>query len=344
LESVSTIYYSPSGLLHKIAFGALPTGDDEEIDFENLDFENFEEKDVNRLADKYDLNLVSSTREVVHLSRGKTEAVISSAVLYGGLDYNASAQAMREAARPYRKEDDNADIVSRLPEWLLRETGYSLLPTSRDEALTVQGYLNRKNVPNNLYLGSLGNEESFKALTGKKTGLIYLATHGFFLADVERKHDEREQLQQSQRTSALKASENPLLRSGLLLAGGNNALLNKPVEGAESGVLTADKIAGINLLGAQLVVLSACQTGLGDVNNKEGVFGLQRSFKLAGVETLIMSLWEVDAESSAKLMSVFLQEWLFSGKSRQAAFKEAQRQVRTQYPEPYHWAAFVMLD
>jgi CHAT domain-containing protein len=325
LKGVSIIYYSPSGLLHKIAFNALPV----------------KGRNNKRLADMYNLNLVSSTREVVRLSQNRTRRVqISSAVLYGGLDYNASAQAMREAARPYRKDGD-ADIISRLPEWLIRKTGYGLLPTSREEALTVQGYLNRKKVPNNLYQGSAGNEESFKALGGKKTGLIYLATHGFFLADVKHKRDEREQ---AQRGGALKASENPLLRSGLLLAGGNNALLDQPVEGVESGVLTADKIAGINLLGAQLVVLSACQTGLGDVNNKDGVFGLQRSFKLAGVETLIMSLWEVDAESSAKLMSVFLQGWLISGKSRQEAFKEAQRQVRAKYPEPYHWAAFVMLD
>ena len=331
LKGVSVIYYSPSGLLHKISFNALPvTG-----------------RNNKRLADMYNLNLVSSTREIARLSQNKTrKAQINSAVLYGGLDYNASAEAMREAARPYRK-DDGADIISGLPEWLLREHGYALLPTSRGEVLTVQGYLDRKKVTNILYQDSAGNEESFKALAGKKTGLIYLATHGFFLPDLEHMRDDRDH---PQRAGALKASQNPLLRSGLLLAGGNNALLNKPVEGAESGVLTADKIADINLLGAQLVVLSACQTGLGDVNNKnirnnkDGVFGLQRSFKLAGVETLIMSLWEVDAESSAKLMSVFLQGWLLSGKSKQEAFKGAQRQVRAKHPEPYHWAAFVMLD
>jgi CHAT domain-containing protein len=289
------------------------------------------------------LNLVSSTREVVRLPRGQTEAAPSSAVLYGELDYNASAEAMREAARPYRK-DGGADTISRLPEWLLHDWKWEILKATRQEALNVRGYLERKKVPNTLYLGSAGNEESFKALDGKKTGLVYLATHGFFQPDVERKHEEREREQAQRGTNTMRASENPLLRSGLVLAGGNNAWTNHPVEGVESGILTADKIAGINLLGAKLVVLSACQTGLGDINNKEGVFGLQRSFKLAGVETLIMSLWEVDAESSAKLMSVFLQEWLFSGKSRQAAFKEAQRQVRAQYPEPYHWAAFVMLD
>jgi len=134
------------------------------------------------------------------------------------------------------------------------------------------------------------------------------------------------------------------LRSGLLLSGGNNAWTNKPIEGVGSGILTAEKIAGMNLLGAKLVVMSACQTGLGDVKNSEGVFGLQRSFKLAGAETLIMSLWEVDDTATAKLMSVFYQEWLISGKSKQEAFKEAQRQLRAENPAPFYWAAFVLMD
>jgi CHAT domain-containing protein len=90
--------------------------------------------------------------------------------------------------------------------------------------------------------------------------------------------------------------------------------------------------------------MSACQTGLGDVKNGEGVFGLQRAFKLAGVETLIMSLWEVDDNATAKLMSAFYQEWLISGKSKQEAFKEAQRQIRAERPSPFYWAAFVMMD
>jgi len=90
-------------------------------------------------------------------------------------------------------------------------------------------------------------------------------------------------------------------------------------------------------------VLSACETGLGDAKNSEGVFGLQRAFKLAGAETLIMSLWEVDDKASSELMTAFYRNWL-SGKSKQAAFKEAQDTVRNKYPDPYFWAAFVLMD
>jgi len=329
LSGVTTIYYSPSGLLHKIAFNALPIDDSLE----------------KRLADKYNLNLVSSTREVVHLDRNPSKTTqITSAVLYGGLDYNANEAAMRKAAQSYNK-DTNAPIVATvLPAGLTRGGAMAELPASKEETLNIQNYLISKKIPNTLYQGSMGNEESFKQLDGKKTGLIHLATHGFFLPDVERKNDDIGGGQQQQTRGILKTSENPLLRSGLLLAGGNHAWMNKPVEGVESGILTAEKIAGMNLLGTKLVVMSACQTGLGDVKNGEGVFGLQRAFKLAGVETLVMSLWEVSDAATAKLMSVFYREWLISGKSKQEAFKEAQRQVRAEYASPFYWAAFVMMD
>jgi CHAT domain-containing protein/Flp pilus assembly protein TadD len=323
LKGVKTIYYSPSGLLHKVAFNALPIDDS-----------------FKRLTEKYNLNLVSSTREVAYLSRNKKEtALITSAVLYGGLDYDANKEAMRIAAQSYKKDAAGLS-ASALPEGVTRGGVWVPLPATRKEVQDIQGYLKKKKIPNTLYQDSQGNEESFKQLSGKKTGLIHLATHGFFLSDAERKHDDGEQ----QRGGATRVAENPLLRSGLLLAGGNHAWTNDPVEGVDSGILTADKIAGMNLLGTKLVVMSACQTGLGDVNNSEGVFGLQRAFKLAGVETLIMSLWEVDDAATALLMSTFYNEWLISGKSRQEAFKEAQKKVRAKYSAPFYWAAFVMMD
>jgi len=328
LSGVTTVYYSPSGLLHKIAFNALPV--DNSIDI--------------RLADKYNLNLVSSTREVTRLDRNPAKTTqIGSAVLYGGLDYDANEAVMRRAAQSYKKDTNVPVVATVLPVGLTRGEAQIPLPATKEETLNIQKYLNNKKIPNILYQGSLGNEESFKQLDGKKTGLIHLATHGFFLPDVERKDDDIEHQQQQQTRGMLRATENPLLRSGLILAGGNHAWINKPVEGVESGILTAEKIAGMNLLGAKLVVMSACQTGLGDVKNDEGVFGLQRAFKLAGVETLIMSLWKVEDNATAKLMNVFYQEWL-SGKSKQEAFKEAQKQVRAEFSSPFFWAAFVMMD
>jgi len=192
-----------------------------------------------------------------------------------------------------------------------------------------------------VYTGAGGNEESFKNLSGKKISLIHIATHGFFIQDVEKDHDNRELLQRV--GGGQKAIENPLLRSGLMLAGGNNAWTNNPVEGVEDGILFADEVARMNLVGTSVVVLSACETGLGEVNNSEGVFGLQRAFKLAGAETLIMSLWEVSDEATMFLMERFYANWL-SGMDRQSAFKQARRALRADYEAPFYWAAFVLMD
>ncbi|MDR0712809.1 MAG: CHAT domain-containing protein, partial [Bacteroidales bacterium] len=175
-------------------------------------------------------------------------------------------------------------------------------------------------------------------------GLIHLATHGFFLPDAENRAVD--EIGRRQGGGREKPAENPLLRSGLIMSGANHQWLAREYvmeEELEDGILTADEISRLNLTKTRLVVLSACETGLGDVENSEGVFGLQRAFKLAGVESLIMSLWKVPDEATAELMILFYNEWL-AGNSKQNAFKTAQGKVRAEYQSPYYWAAFVMMD
>lgn len=135
----------------------------------------------------------------------------------------------------------------------------------------------------------------------------------------------------------------PLKRSGLMFSGGQHAWLGREIpEGIDDGVLTADEIAGMNLTGTDLLVLSACQTGLGEITN-EGVEGLQRGFKIAGVNTIIMSLWEVSDAATEVLMTKFY-TLLTKGKSKREAFDKAVEAVKKEYPSPEYWAAFIMLD
>jgi CHAT domain-containing protein len=141
--------------------------------------------------------------------------------------------------------------------------------------------------------------------------------------------------------------DKPMTRSGLLLAGCNHALNHEIISNnEEDGILTAQEIASLDLRGLDLVVLSACETGLGDISSGEGVFGLQRGFKQAGAKTIIMSLWKVSDNATVKLMTSFYQYFL-DGMSKYDAFSTAREELRkVSSPRQIKpdWAAFVMLD
>ena len=134
-----------------------------------------------------------------------------------------------------------------------------------------------------------------------------------------------------------------LTRSGLILSNGGRAWKGEHIpDWIDDGILQADEIAGLDLSGTSLLVLSACQTALGDISS-DGVYGLQRAFKNSGVETIIMSLWEVDDKATFEFMTAFYRA-LTKGRSKHDAFCEAQRQIKKNYEDPYYWAAFIMLD
>lgn len=154
--------------------------------------------------------------------------------------------------------------------------------------------------------------------------LIHIAVHGFFLN--ENKSNQKGFL------------DNPLFRSGLLLAGAGS----NDVTADNEGILTAYEVMNMNLDHTELVVLSACETALGDVQNGEGVYGLQRAFIVAGARTLIMSLWKVDDTATQKLMSLFYTYWL-AGDDKHEALQKAQIEIQKEYGSPYYWGAFIMI-
>jgi CHAT domain-containing protein/tetratricopeptide (TPR) repeat protein len=137
----------------------------------------------------------------------------------------------------------------------------------------------------------------------------------------------------------IKKSENPLFRSGLIFAGANN--INNNVT-QDDGILTAYEVSNLNLSGAKLVVLSACETGLGDIVASEGIYGLQRAFKIAGVKNIIMSLWKVPDNQTEELMGLFYDN-IFNGQTISTALQKAQLEMSKKYP-PYYWAAFKLLE
>jgi len=191
-----------------------------------------------------------------------------------------------------------------------------------------------------VFLGSSALEEALWAL--KRPRVLHLATHGFFLEGGAA---------EGQRSGFLPVrtggpgGENPLLRSGVLLAGANNALSH----GGSQGVVTAEKLLGLNLRGTELVVLSACETGLGDVMAGEGVFGLRRALLQAGAQGLVMSLWSVPDRETGELMAAFYRNLSTGTMTRPQALRQAMLDQRTLVRErhgsdnPYYWGAFVYL-
>jgi CHAT domain-containing protein/tetratricopeptide (TPR) repeat protein len=174
--------------------------------------------------------------------------------------------------------------------------------------------------------------------------ILHLATHGFFLQDQKRDPNQEQRdigvIGAEGRLSG-PLPENPLLRSGLALAGANTWLQGgTPPEDAEDGLLTAEDVSGLDLLATELVVLSACDTGLGEVRTGEGVFGLQRAFTLAGAKTLVMSLWSVPDQQTRELMEDFYQR-ILNGQPRADALRDAQLALRRKYPDPFFWGAFI---
>lgn len=319
LNEGDNVYFAPDGLLYQ------------------MNIEVLQDANGKRANEKWNLHRVSSTRE---LCMEKPNIAINSAALYGGLIYEMDSVVMLSQSRAYAKEEiANRGFVSDST----KRKGWQPLPATFTEIESISKICRARGITANNYTAIAGNEESFKALSGKKTPIIHLATHGFFYKneEVERKMFFELMRQSSQPNKP----DNSLKRSGLILAGGQKAWLGEPIpDGVEDGILLAEEIAAMDLRGTDLVVLSACETGLGEITS-EGVFGLQRAFKKAGVQTLIMSLWKVDDNATSLFMQKFYEHWL-GGKTKHEALAAAQQTVREnkEYSNPYYWAGFIMLD
>ena len=261
--------------------------------------------------------------------------------LYGGLQYDMSNELMVAESSSYTIKPSLYAMRGMVTDTTTR-AGWNYLSGTLSEVESIGKEIKKGKYSYTIYTGAKGNEESFKALSGKQTGILHIATHGFFLTPDETATQPFYAMRMGgDEMHSYKVD--PMERAGLMLSGGNRAWKRDTIPtGIEDGILTAKEISQLDLRGTDLVVLSACQTGLGEVSG-EGVFGLQRAFKQAGCKTLIMSLWNVSDEATNLMMTTFYQE-LLKGKNKREAFLLAQNSCRQKFKEPYYWAAFVMLD
>lgn len=210
------------------------------------------------------------------------------------------------------------------------------LPGTKSELLAVSKLMTSNGYKISQYLAADATEVNIKKVDNP--AILHIATHGYFLQDVEGNKEKVFGI------SAESAKNNPLLRSGLLLANaGVVADQMASLNDSNNGVLTAYEATNLKLDNTNLVVLSACETAVGDVKAGEGVYGLQRAFLSAGAKSLLMSLWKVSDEATQELMTSFYANWLKSG-NRQKAFKQAQLSLKSKYKDPYFWGAFVLVE
>lgn len=329
LEGVENVFFSPAGILHKLGIEYLPN--DDLLNMNNL----------------YKMHRLSSTKEII-LSR--PDKRINSIVLFGGINYNASPV---ESDSQIRESNQTVGNIALEP--FMSRSGMDYLPGTMSEVMDISNRMKIAGVKTSLFTGDNGSESNFKALADSSYDILHIATHGFyFTADAV---NNLKSIDKTFRDANLHFvmddiilydEDRMLTNSGLVLAGANNIIRNmaSPIE-MEDGILYASEIANVNLESIDLAVLSACQSGLGDVNSSEGVFGLQRGFKLAGVHSILMSLWKVDDAVTKVFMSEFYKN-VANGEKYSDALIMAQDTLRViddgLYDDPVYWAAFVLLD
>jgi CHAT domain-containing protein len=273
--------------------------------YTQINLATLQQKDGQYLLNKYDFVLLGNSKDLIAMKSKKATAKSKNAFLLGFPDYGVSKEIL-----PLPGTKIEIEAISKV----LKANAYSVNQVMQADA----------------------SEKNLKSIKGP--AIVHIATHGYFLED----SDGNDNLFGVNLESA---GKNPLLRSGLMLAGASQTVSGQvpsDLESNDNGILTAYEAMNLNLEGTELIVLSACETGLGDVRAGEGVYGLQRAFQVAGAETLIMSLWKVDDAATQQLMTNFYSNWIKTG-NKLKAFKQAQQQLMTKYKEPYYWGAFVML-
>ena len=308
ISNSDNIYFAPAGELHNIAIESLP-----------------DYKANSIISDRHNFYRLSSTRQLaVNMDKNPLEK----AVLYGGLRYNTSVEILEKDAKKYSifSARDFSAIVQ--TDSLSLRGGASELPATKIEVEDIDRKFKSVNVKPLLYTDTTGTEASFKDLSGKKINIMHIATHGFYWTEKEaRRMNNLNFLQLNDNKSARYVEDKALTRTGMLFSGANNALSGKPIpENIQDGILTAREISFLNLRGLDMVAMSACQTGLGEITG-DGVFGLQRGFKKAGANSLLMSLWKVDDKATQMLMTKFY-EYFLSGKSKLKSLTLAQKYLR----------------
>jgi CHAT domain-containing protein len=325
LGKTHRLFLSPDGQLALVPFAALHDG------------HQF-------LVDSFDFTYLTSGKDLLPLPEERAPA--DSVVVLADPDFSAPlsppALSSAEASAPAERSAFIERFFTSLREGQAQRAWATVpLPGTRLEAEAIQRLLPKAQ----LFLGPEATKERLLHLP--TPGILHLATHGFFLDDAPASPQSRAVGHFGALGDEPRASRppDPLLRSGLLLAGASALTPSTPSPPQllpDNTLVTALELAGLDLWGTQLVVLSACDTGRGDVKLGQGVYGLRRAFIVAGAETVVMSLWQVKDDTTSQLMEAYYRN-LLAGQGRASALREAMLSLRATRPHPHYWAPFIAL-
>jgi len=334
LNNQKTVYLSPDGNLNLIPF------------------EVFHKPGARYLIEDYTFNYLSSGRDI--LGHGEAQQKGSKVILMGDPDFDYATVSSTEWAK-LKNPNDPLFSSTGQRSILDRDLSFNRLPGTKEEVLTIQSLLSKWQ--SEVYTGKEASENILFA--NQKPRILHLATHGFFLKDIDYrpaiyKSDETakeinfKEINVNNSANMKRAITNPFMQSGFVLAGANKSIALQNSDNLP-GIVTAEKILSLNLAGTDMVVLSACNTGIGEVKSGEGVFGLRRAFTQVGAKSLVMSMWNVPDKETKELMIQFYKNICFMQMDRCNALRQAilnQKEIirhRHGNDSPFYWGAFVFL-
>lgn len=320
-SNAKNIYFSSDGIFHRLP-----------IEYYNVN-------STTNMFEHYNMYRLSSTKELVSEHSHKQ---FNSAVLYGGLDYNLSKET---------STGTSTEEISNVWRGIAERGGFDPLFNTLVETQEIKDILDSKKISTILYTGEKGTEDSFRKLSNQNYSIIHLATHGMYVnpdgVEIKKTEDNFTFMETLASANDPVKEDAILTHSFLVMSGGNRLVTRNPIsDGNHDGILTSKEISQLNLSGLDLVVLSACESALGDIDHG-GVYGLQRGFKKSGANTILMSLEKVDDDATKILMIEFYRS-LLAGKSKRQSLKDAQKHLRSvengKYDDPKYWASFILLD
>jgi CHAT domain-containing protein/tetratricopeptide (TPR) repeat protein len=311
LHGITKLLISPVGNLHNVAFHALSIQHPTQRDKSIFLIEKYKiQTSLSPIENHYPEKIVWQNKKIA---------------LFGGAFFDEKSAA------------DNASLLAALD--TTRGSSFSFLRGTLDETDSLSHLFKQKAWHVALYNGFNASEENLRNMETQKPDIIHLATHGFFMAKANLRKGISNSLE-----NRVRQSEGPLLRSGIALARANISWKStEQIAPENDGIITALEIGNLDFSGVELIALSACETARGEINDTEGVFGLQRAFKQAGAKSLLVSLWKVPDATTQRLMQSFYKNLLLLDDTH-AALRQAQLEMSKNGLDPYFWAAFILVE